>query len=304
LKADFNLDATMTESAYVLITPAKNEAAYIEKTILSVGSQTILPRKWIIVNDGSTDNMGEIIDRYSRLYTFIEHIAVAGDAQRNFSSKVNAFNTGFSRVKDTGYDFIGNLDGDVSFEPNYFELLIKQFACSPKLGLAGGIILDYYNDKFVKQNISRDSVAGAVQFFRKKCFADIGGYIPLQYGSIDTYAEVMARMKGWEVKTLPEIFVFHHRPVGREKGNAARANFLRGIKDCIIGYDTAFYFFKSIIRLKNRPYVIGSLCAMLGFLWAKIKKTEGGVPREFLDYFRKEQKDRILSLIKHHIFKA
>jgi poly-beta-1,6-N-acetyl-D-glucosamine synthase len=292
----------MCDSSYILITPARNEAAYIEKTILSVVSQTILPKRWVIVNDRSTDNMGEVIEHYKNKFSFIDHVRVTGDAARNFGSKVKAFNVGFAKLENSAYAFIGNLDGDVSFEPNYYEMLIKRFMSDQKLGLAGGGILNLYSDGFIKQNVSLDSVAGATQFFRKKCFDDIGGYIPLRYGSVDTYVEVMARMKGWEVRTFPEMFVFHHRPVGQERGNIFKSGFISGIKYYMIGYDTLFFILKSIYRITDRPFFIMSIISMLGYFWAKLKHTPRDLPEEFINFFVGEQKNKLNLLFKKFNF--
>ena len=112
---------------YVIITPARNEEAYIEKTIQSVISQTILPRKWIIVSDGSTDKTEEIISRYAKENHFIQLLTSKGDLKRNFGSKVNAFNAGYQLLKDMSYDFICNLDADVTFSSNYFESILQEF---------------------------------------------------------------------------------------------------------------------------------------------------------------------------------
>lgn len=292
----------MKTFSYVLVTPARNEAAFIEKTILSVLAQTVLPEKWIIVNDGSTDATGRIVEAYAKNNGLLEHITVSGDASRNFGSKVRAFMTGYDKLAGRHYDFIGNLDGDVSFEPNYFEMIIKEFHDHEKLGLAGGVILDFYSDRFIKQKISLNSVAGAVQLFRKKCFDDIGGYIPLQYGCVDTYAEVMARMKGWEVRTLPDVLVFHHKPVNKARGNMIRSSVLRGIKDYMIGYHMVFYVLRCLSKLRSRPVVIGGMLAMLGYFWAGINKKEGDVPKEFLDYYKKEQLERLTAIMGKYNF--
>src|ERR1700747_1499442 len=107
--------------AYILITPARNEALFIEKTIVSVVAQTMRPIKWVIVSDGSTDATDDIVCKYVREYSWIELVRTPEHRERHFAAKVHAFNAGYARVKDLEYEIIGNLDADVSFdERDYF----------------------------------------------------------------------------------------------------------------------------------------------------------------------------------------
>ena len=123
----------MFKKPYVLITAARNEEAYIEKTINSVISQTILPRKWVIVSDGSTDRTDQIVNKYAAKHDFIQLVHISGSTQRNFRSKVNAINIGYERLKHIEYEFIGILDADVSFKSDYFESILREFQKNPKL---------------------------------------------------------------------------------------------------------------------------------------------------------------------------
>ena len=163
---------------YVLITPARNEESFIENTIRSVVSQTVIPQKWVIVSDGSTDRTDEIVKKYTRDHPWIELVRMPEHRDRQFAAKVHCFNAGFEKVKNTEYNVIGNLDADVSFEKDYIEFLLDRFAGNPKLGVAGTpYIENKYNsasDSFEGENF----VNGAIQLFRRQCFEDIGGYIP------------------------------------------------------------------------------------------------------------------------------
>src|SRR5215470_9985924 len=124
---------------YVLITPARNEERFVEKTIESVIGQTVLPAKWVIVNDGSTDTTREIVARYLPEHPWIELVDLPVHRDRSFAGKVHAFNAGFQRVQNLEYDVIGNLDSDVSFEADYCEFLLDKFEKDPRLGVAGTI---------------------------------------------------------------------------------------------------------------------------------------------------------------------
>ena len=122
---------------YVLITPCRNEARFIEETLKSVVAQTILPLRWVIVNDGSTDATADIVAKYAAQYSWIELINRPVRKDRNFAAKVHAFNEGLQRVQDLKFELIGNLDGDISFGSDHFEFLISKFIENPELGVAG-----------------------------------------------------------------------------------------------------------------------------------------------------------------------
>src|SRR6266508_2351951 len=122
------LAGTATLPAYVLVTPARNEAAFIELTLNSMVRQTVPPVKWVIVSDGSTDGTDEIVGNYARNHEWIELVRMPERAERHFAGKVHAFNAGYERVKGCRFDIIGNLDADISFEPDYFSFLLGKFA--------------------------------------------------------------------------------------------------------------------------------------------------------------------------------
>jgi glycosyltransferase involved in cell wall biosynthesis len=288
----------MTNKDYVIISPVKNEETHIEKTIKSIISQTLLPKKWIIVNDGSTDKTQEIIEKYSAKYEYIEIVNNTDLENRNFGSKVKAFRKGFDTLKNESYSFIGNLDGDVSFEPDYYQSVLSEFDKDTKLGLAGGIIMELIGEKFLEQNISHNSVAGAIQLFRNECFREIGGYIELPYGGIDAAAEIMTRMNGWRVKTLSEYKVYHHRRAATGKKSIIRARVRQGIIYYLLGYHPVFYFLASIRRITNKPYLIGSVARIFGYIWAFIRRMERPIPPDVTNYLRKEQNQRLRSVIQ------
>src|SRR6266478_1739734 len=122
---------------YVLITPAHNEAAFIDKTLTSMVSQTVLPERWVIVDDGSTDKTSEIVEKYAKRYSWIELVRRTTQSDRSFAGKVHAFNTGFDRVRSLQFEVIGNLDADLSFDSDYLAFLMQKFCEDPKLGVAG-----------------------------------------------------------------------------------------------------------------------------------------------------------------------
>src|ERR1700741_2760655 len=137
---------------YVLITPARNEARFIELTLKSVVSQTDVPLRWVIVSDGSTDGTDELVKKYAADRPWIELVQLPERRERHFAGKVMAFNAGLERVKHLQYEIIGNLDADSTFEPDYIEYLLEKFSQNPPLGVAGTNYIEDAWDKTLKHD--------------------------------------------------------------------------------------------------------------------------------------------------------
>jgi len=285
-------------TSYILITPARNEEAYIEKTIESVISQTVLPGKWLIVSDGSTDRTEEIVDSYARDNDFIKLLRIDRGERRNFGSKVNAFHFGYDMVKNEAYEFLGILDADVSFDESYYESILSKFAADENLGIAGGQKYDTTGKDFYKVPTASISVAGPFQLFRRKCFEDTDGFTPIPLGGEDAVIETKARMSGWKVETFPEFRVYHHRRTGTASVNIFRGRFRDGIQDYLIGYHPIFEFLRCSSRMSQRPYVFGALALLSGYTWAAALRRERPVSAEFVSYLRSEQLTRIFGLLR------
>lgn len=282
---------------YVLITPARNEESNIEKAIRSVISQTILPRKWVIVSDGSTDRTDEIAQRYMAVNSWIELIRMPEHKDRQFAAKVNCFNAGYRKVKDSQYDIIGNLDADISFGKDYFEFLMSRFAEDPKLGVAGTPFVEdgiHYDYRFT--NI--EHVSGACQLFRRKCFEEIGGYVPIGGGGIDWTAVTTARMKGWKTRTFRDKTCLHHRKMGTGNTNALMTWFKLGRKDYFLGGHPAWEIFRTFHQMGRKPYIVGGLGLFLGYVWAILKREERPISKELMEFHRKEQMDRLKAFFR------
>jgi poly-beta-1,6-N-acetyl-D-glucosamine synthase len=282
---------------YVLITPARNEDKHIRKTIESVASQSVLPDRWIIISDGSTDKTEEIVREFESVYPFITLHCTKADGERNFGSKVRAIKSGIELLGGEEYEYLGFLDADISFDFNYFAKIIGEFEKDQTLGLAGGIILDKTADGFIEQVASLSSVAGAVQMFRRRCYEEIGGYRPVKSGGIDTVAEVMARMHGWTTRSFPELKILHYRPTGSQGArNLLSVRFKQGKSDFCLGYHPVFYLCMLLKRFREKPYVIGSLCRLIGYAYARITVGKFSVPDEFVKFLRQEQMRRLVPL--------
>jgi poly-beta-1,6-N-acetyl-D-glucosamine synthase len=286
----------MTPYSYVLMTAAYNEEENIEKTIESVLSQTLLPTRWVIVSDGSVDRTDEIVREYAKKHSFIHFLRVARAPGRSFGSKVRALHAAFEMLRDAAYEFIGNLDADVSVNPLYFEDLIARLVGRPQLGLAGGFVVEEANGEFRDRKWNRAySVAHAAQVIRRECYEAIGGYSVLEYGGEDWHAQTGAKMKGWEVEAFPELKIFHHRHTG-EGDNLLRHKFRQGRMDYSFGSDPLFEILKCAERLPERPFFIGNMVRLAGFAWSCVCRDSRPVSSDFIAFLRREQKQKVRSL--------
>jgi glycosyltransferase involved in cell wall biosynthesis len=283
---------------YVIITPACNEEKLIEYTLKSVVKQTVLPVKWVIVNDGSTDATGSIVERYVNQYDWIELVNMPKRKGRNFAAKVHAFNAGRERLKDVTYEVIGNLDADVSLDDDHFEFLMGKFRDDPALGVAGTIFVEEqgYNsasDSFEGQNY----VSGQCQMFRRQCFDEIGGYFPSKNGGIDWIAVTTARMIGWKTRSYREKSFFHHRLLGTADRGILGSNYAYGKKDYYFGGHPLWEFFRFGYRLTRKPYVLGGAALFLGYTVAYMKREQRPVSDELMKFHRKEQIRRLRKIL-------
>jgi poly-beta-1,6-N-acetyl-D-glucosamine synthase len=274
--------------SYVLITPARNEAAFIELTIQSMIAQTYLPLKWVVVSDGSTDNTDDIVKKYIPNHPWMELIRSPELKERHFAGKVMAFNLGYEQIKHLNYDIIGSLDADISFDIEYFSFLLSRFMQYPELGVAGTPYRDG-NTRYDYRFSRREHVLGACQLFRRTCFEEIGGYIPIKEGAIDLTAVVTARMKGWRTETFTEKHCNHHRPSGTANNNIYKALFISGYGDYRMGVHPLWQFVRSIYQMRWKPIILRGSMLLIGYMWALIKQAPKPVSKEFVDFRRREQ---------------
>ena len=276
---------------YVLITPARNEAEFIELTLKSVVSQSVKPLKWVIVSDGSTDGTDEIVSRYSALHPWIELVRMPERRERHFAGKVHAFNAGYALVKDLDWDAVGSLDADISFDDEFFSFLLGKLAEDSRLGLVGAPFKDssMYDYRFV----SIEHVSGACQLFRRACFTAIGGYVPVKSGGIDHVAVITARMKGWKTRTFTEKICLHHRKIGTAERGALSAKYRVGALDYALGGHPMWEIFRTVYQMSKKPYILGGLMLLAGYVVASIRHEERPVSKELVEFRRREQMVRL-----------
>lgn len=283
---------------YLLITPARNEERYLERTIQAMRAQTARPVKWIIVNDGSTDATAAIIDRWAAAEHWIERLDMPVHRARNFAAKAHCFNAAWQATSGLRYDIIGNLDADITFDSDYFEFLLTRFAEIRDLGVAGTPFVqhggyDSSRDSFEGEN----HVAGGCQLFRRRCFEELGGYAPVKGGGIDWIAVTTARMKGWKTRSFREKRFVHHRPLGTAERSALSAFYLYGQKDYCFGGSPVWEMCRVVYRMTKPPLVVGGLALGVGYLSAAIRRVERPVSPELTRFHRREQKAKLKAIV-------
>lgn len=284
---------------YVLITPAHNEAAFIQKTLDSMVAQTVLPERWVIVDDGSTDGTAEIVNNYLEQYPWIELICRPRRADRNFAAKVEAVSLGLERVRSLQFEVIGNLDADVSFDHGHMEFLMQRFSEDSQLGVAGTPFTqnggyDSTRDSFEGEN----HVAGQCQLFRRECFEEIGRYVPSRAGGIDWIAVTTARMKGWKTRSFPEKRFHHYRMLGTAEKGSVWALFSYGEKDYYLGGSPVWQAFRVAYRMTKQPVLIGGLALLSGYCWAAMRRIRRPISRELMRFHRREQMKKLRAIFR------
>ena len=282
---------------YALITPAWNEEAHLANVIRSVVGQTMLPVRWVIVSDGSTDRTDEIAQSYSRSYSWIRLLRLERRPDRNFAGKAHAVNAGYEFLRSMDFDLVGNLDADISLPPDYYAFLVCRFNEMPDLGVAGTPFVEEADSpgshSYGHGLADLNHVSGACQFFRRRCFEEVGGYTPLKGGGIDWVAVTTARMRGWKTRTFVERTCAHHRAMGTAGGNRLRARFRHGLEDYSVGSHPLWEVARGVFQMRNKPVIFGGLCLMLGYTWAWLSCKPSPISQELREFHRREQMDRL-----------
>lgn len=292
-----NKSSSLDHMRYVLITPCRNEEEFIEKVIQSMIAQTVLPSRWVVVDDGSTDRTAVIVESYAVHYPWIELVRRSQRKDRNFAGKVHAFNDGLARVRDLQFELIGNLDADISFGPDHFEFLLARFVEDPALGVAGTAYTQQDWDSTRDSFEGQTSVHGACQLFRLQCFQEIGGYRPSRAGGVDWMAVTTARMKGWKTRNYLERRFHHHRTMGTAERNRLGAMFDYGKKDYFLGGSPIWELFRVGYRLTKRPFVFGGIALLFGYCSAALERVERPVSSELIRFHRREQMAKLRQIL-------
>jgi poly-beta-1,6-N-acetyl-D-glucosamine synthase len=257
---------------YVIVSPVRNEEDYIEKTIQSVTNQTVLPSEYIIVNDGSTDHTTDIIDKYLLKYPWIHRYDKPKGEHCPGTGVIEAFYTGFNKIENNSWDFVVKLDGDLSFEPDYFEFQLQEFNNHPKLGMTSGVTYQPNGNQLIIDKMPEDHVRGAAKMYRRTCIEQIGG-IPKVLGW-DTIDELKAQLAGWETRSYKHLVLIHYKPIGFKQTNVIKRELKAGERQHYLGYHPVFAILKNIYRMLQKPFIIAGTLNLTGFFMAYIMKKD------------------------------
>jgi poly-beta-1,6-N-acetyl-D-glucosamine synthase len=279
----------MDGEAYAIVSPVRDEESFLRETIQSVVSQTLLPRVWIIVDDGSTDNTAAIAKASALAYPWIK---VIERTNRGFRAPgtgvITAFNEGYRLIADEEWSYLVKLDGDLSFEPTYFEECFRRFARDPKLGIGGGTICQGVNGALEVEAPGDPCfhVRGATKVYKRECWKALGGL--MEAAGWDTVDEYKANMLGWNTYTFPEIRLRHHRHAGGAEGTWK--NWVKnGLANYVAGYHPLFMWCKCGKRMFRKPYGIGGLGLFIGFLSGYFTRYPRVNDPELIRYVRQQQ---------------
>jgi glycosyltransferase involved in cell wall biosynthesis len=285
---------------YALVTPARNEQSFIAGTIRSVLAQTILPQRWIIVSDGSTDRTDEIVQQFASKHSWLELLRMPERRDRHFAAKARCFNAGYALLRGEDYDYIGSLDADITFEPDYFSFLLQKFVALPNLGVAGTPFVEVHdrraNHSYAHGLANLQHVSGACQLFRRDCFEAVGGYFPIKGGAIDWVAVTTARMKGWQTQTFTEKVCRHHRMLGTGNHHPLIVPFHYGRKAYYVGGHPLWALLRGFFEMRNRPMVVGGLLFQIGYFSSMITRVPRVVSPELMAFHRSEQMARLAAV--------
>lgn len=277
---------------YVIITPVRNEQEFLEQTIRSVADQTMRPVEWVIVDDGSTDGTAAILDQHAAENPWIRVIHRSNRGYRKSGGGVvEAFNDGYKSLLSGDWNFIVKLDGDLSFDPDYFEKLFKRFMANPRLGIAGGILYTVQGGEMKVENNPWFHVRGATKVYRRECWDQIGGLWPAP--GWDTIDETSASLRGWTTMSIPEVHAIHHRPTGSADGSW-KDSVKHGLACYIAGYHPLFLMASSFYRLIKKPYPVPFVGSIYGFFQGYIKDVPQVDNPALIKFVRQQQIKRLM----------
>lgn len=271
-------------SNILIISPVRNEAEFIEQTLQSVVSQTVLPKKWVIVNDGSSDETAEIVKSYTEKYSWIVLLNKPDRGARAVGpGVVEAFYFGLESVDLNEYDYVCKMDGDIAFKETYFEKLLMKFGSDMRLGAASGKPYITVNGEIILERTNDEMVAGQINFYRRECFQQIDGFVKQVHW--DAIAFHRARMENWHTASFKdENLQFHHlRIMGSSDRNIYVGRMRWGKGQYFLGTHPIYLLAIGVYRSMERPFVLGGLLIVAGYIKSWFKNE----PRYEYPGFRK-----------------
>jgi biofilm PGA synthesis N-glycosyltransferase PgaC len=277
---------------HIVVTPCKNEEDFISTLIDSMINQTIRPKEWVIIDDGSIDNTHNIIKEASKNEEWIKYFYIKSENNRNRGCEIaKLFSYGIEMANTEDWKYCSKIDADMILPSDYFEKIFHIFDEEKDIGILGGVCFTL--SKMGKKKIEKvesDHVRGGLKTYRRKCFQDIGGV--LIANGWDGLDEASAQMRGWRTKNLVHIEVEHRRETGSHRGKIINS-YISGQYAHFMGYIFPYIFARSIKRMLERPYIIAGLFMLIGFSKNKLFNKSIYQNKEIISFIRAKQAKRL-----------
>jgi biofilm PGA synthesis N-glycosyltransferase PgaC len=288
------------EPSILIVSPVRNEAAHIERVVRGVAAQTVLPARWIVLDDGSEDGTLELLRDLERELTFLTVLERASllDGARDRLARAaapRAFNAALGAADWRMYTHVMKLDGDIELPPDYFGVLMDRFASDPALGLAGGVLVEPQADGSMKPiRIPEIHVHGALKLYSRACFEAIGG-VQERLGW-DTIDETYARMRGFHTRSYRDLVSVHHRPIGSADGTM-RGRARHGECAYIAHYGPLWVALRSLKVARSRPFGLSGAAFLYGYTRAAVVQADRVPDPDFRRFVRRELRGRMIGAL-------
>lgn len=284
-----------TGKEYVLISPCRNEADFMRQTLDSVVTQSVQPAKWVIVDDGSSDETPRILEEYRAKYDWIEIVTRNDRGKRSVGPGViEAFYTGYDSIQPDNFEFVCKLDLDLRLPPRYFEILIRKMTENPHIATCSGKAYIEEKGRLVDENHGDETSLGMTKFYRVSCFKAIGGFVrEVMWDGIDCHR---CRMMGWSACSWdePDLRFIHLRPMGSSQQSIYTGRMRHGFGQYFMGTGFLFMFASALYRIGEKPVLLGSLAMLWGWIWSAIQGKPRYSDMEFRQFLHRYQMRALL----------
>lgn len=274
----------------LIVTPCRDEAAYARRTLDSMVAQTLRPTRWVIVDDGSSDETPQILAEYARKHPWIEVVRREDRGRRSVGPGViDAFYAGYERSSPERYELVCKLDLDLELPPRYFELLVERMRAEPRIGTCSGKPYFTARDQLVSEGCGDEMSVGMTKLYRRECFDEIGGFHrEVMWDGIDCHR---CRQLGWIACSWdePELRFEHLRPMGSSHRGILTGRMRHGAGQYFMGTGPLFMAASATYRMAHRPFVVGGLTMLWGWLDAALRGAKRLEDPALVNFIRRFQ---------------
>jgi len=281
---------------YAIVTPARDEAANLRRLASCLAAQTIRPKAWNIVDNGSVDGTLGIAYEIAAEHDWVHVLSLPGTSVADRGAPVvRALRAGIAACAQQP-EVVVNVDADISMEPDYFERLLTRFDADPALGIASGSAFELRHGVWEQRFVTGSTVWGASRAYRWECLQDL---LPLEERvAWDGVDEFKANAKGWRTTAFEDLPFRHHRREGERDGSRWRARANQGSAAYYLGYRPWYLVLRSLWNARREPAAIGMVW---GYAAAAIRRTPRISDREARAYLRHQQSPRNLRRRVHEV---